>query len=108
LSQERLDQIYDNLIELRVLASDEDVFPPIDQDGVRGIRAPVLLVAGVESPFHLRVLVDGLEELIPNVERVDIPDASHLMHEDNPTALNQAILGFLGRHSDRPISPPSP
>jgi pimeloyl-ACP methyl ester carboxylesterase len=107
LSQERLDQIYDNLIELRALASDEEAFPPIDREGVRGIRAPVLLVAGVQSPFHLRVLVDGLEELIPNLERVDIPDASHLMHEDNATALNQAILGFLGRHSDRPISPRS-
>jgi pimeloyl-ACP methyl ester carboxylesterase len=102
-----LDQIHDNLIELSALATDEDVFPPIDKDEVRGIRAPVLLVAGAQSPFHLGVLVDSLEELIPNVERVDIPDASHLLHEDNATGLNQAIRGFLGRHSDRPISPPS-
>jgi pimeloyl-ACP methyl ester carboxylesterase len=54
------------------------------------------------------VLVDRLEELLPEMERVEIPDASHLMHEDNAAVVNEVILGFLGRHRDRPMSPPSP
>jgi pimeloyl-ACP methyl ester carboxylesterase len=108
LSQERWDQIHENLFEMKLLKRDAELFPPIDDDGVRGIRAPVLLVVGEQSPLHLRVLVDRLEELLPDMERVEIPDASHLMHEDNAAVVNEAILGFLGRHRDRPMSPPSP
>ncbi len=36
-------------------------------------------------------------ELVPNVERVEIPDASHVMQEDNPPATNEAILGLRER-----------
>ena len=108
LSQERWDQIHENLFEMKLLKRDAELFPPIDDDGVRGIRAPVLLLVGEQSPLHLRVLVDRLEELLPEMERVEIPDASHLMHEDNAAVVNEVILDFLGRHRDRPMSPPSP
>ena len=57
----------------------------------------MLLVVGEQSPLHLRVLVDRLEELLPDMERVEIPDASHLMHEDNAAVVNEVILGFLDR-----------
>jgi len=106
LSQERWDQIHENFFEMKQVERGAEVFPPIDDDGVRGIRAPVLLVVGEQSPFHIRVLVERLEELLPDVECVEIPDASHLMHEDNAAAVNEAIVGFLGRH--REMSPPSP
>jgi pimeloyl-ACP methyl ester carboxylesterase len=108
LSQERWDQIHENLFEMKLLKRDAELFPPIDDDGVRGIRAPVLLLVGEQSPLHLRVLVDRLEELLPEMERVEIPDASHLMHEDNAAVVNEVILDFLGRHRDRPMSSPSP
>jgi pimeloyl-ACP methyl ester carboxylesterase len=39
--------------------------------------------------------MDRLEELLPNAARVEIPDASHIMHEDNPDAYHQAVLSFL-------------
>ena len=42
-------------------------------------------------------VTDRLEELLPNVERVRIPSASHLMHEENAPATSEAILDFLGR-----------
>ncbi len=41
-----------------------------------------------------------MEELLPNPERVEIPDASHLMHEDNSSRVNEAVLDFLGRHRE--------
>lgn len=37
----------------------------------------------------------GLQELIPDSRRIDIPDASHIMHEDNPEAFNDAVIDFL-------------
>ena len=30
-----------------------------------------------------------------NVQRSVVPGASHIMHEDNPPAVNEAVLGFL-------------
>jgi pimeloyl-ACP methyl ester carboxylesterase len=82
--------------------------PPLSQDDVRGVHVPTLLVTGERSPTWLLHLTDVLEELLPDVERVEISRASHVMHEENAPAVNEAILGFLGRHRDRPTSPPSP
>ena len=81
-------------------------FPPLGDDEVRGIGARVLLVTGALSPTLAHLWTDRLEELLPIVERINIPEASHLMHEQNASAANEAILGFLGRH--REMSPPSP
>jgi len=43
-------------------------------------------------------LTDLLAGLLPNAEKIVIPDASHLMHEENAPAVNEAIVGFLGQH----------
>jgi pimeloyl-ACP methyl ester carboxylesterase len=83
-------------------------FPPLGDDEVRNIRAPVLLVTGERSPAMFLRLTDRLEELLPIVERVEIPAASHLAHEENASAVNEAVVEFLGRHSDRPMFPLSP
>jgi pimeloyl-ACP methyl ester carboxylesterase len=45
-------------------------------------------------------MTDVLEEILPNTERVEIPNASHLMHEENAPAVNEEILAFLDRHRD--------
>ena len=76
-------------------------FPPLSEGDVRGVRVPTLLVTGEHSPTWLLHLTDVLEELLPDVERIEIPEASHVMHEENPQAVNEAILGFVGRHRDR-------
>lgn len=73
-------------------------FPSLTDDDVRGVRAPVLLLTGEHSPAFLLRLTDRLEELLPVVERVEIPGASHAMHEENAPAVNDAIIAFLGRH----------
>jgi pimeloyl-ACP methyl ester carboxylesterase len=72
-------------------------FPPLSDDDVRGVRVPVLLVTGELSPPLFLRLTDRLEELLPRVERVEIPEASHAMHEENAAAVNDAIVRFLGR-----------
>ncbi len=79
-------------------------FPPLGDDQVRGMRAPTLLITGEHSPAFLLRLTDRLEELLPIVERIEIPDASHVVHEDNPTAVNEAILAFIRRQADNPTS----
>jgi pimeloyl-ACP methyl ester carboxylesterase len=75
-------------------------FPPLSESDVQSIRTPTLLVTGERSPSILRrVVTDKLEALLPNVERVEISAASHIMHEENSAAYNDAVLNFLQSHS---------
>jgi pimeloyl-ACP methyl ester carboxylesterase len=83
-------------------------FPPLVDDDVRGIRAPVLLITGEHSPVLFLRVTDRLEELLPIVERIAIPAASHLMHEENASVVNGAIIEFLGRHCGGLGAPSSP
>jgi hypothetical protein len=76
-------------------------FPPLDEDDVRGIRVTTLLMTGQRSPTVLLRLTEHLQRLLPHAERVEIAGASHAMQEENPGAVNQAILGFLARHSSQ-------
>lgn len=96
LGDERLQTMRENLSAARAQLLGAG-FPPLDDDEVRGVGVPVLLVTGEHSPAFFLRLTDRLEELLPNVERVEIPDASHIMHEQNAPAVNEAILAFLRR-----------
>lgn len=59
---------------------------------------PVLLLTGELSPGVLLRLTDRLEELLPRTERIEIAGASYAMHEEKASAVNEAIVAFLGRH----------
>lgn len=99
VARERVPQMRENLSALKA-GLFRAGFPAVDPEEVRALRIPVLLATGVHSARVLHRLVDRLAELLPNTERVDILRASHLMHEENPSALNGAVLDFIGRHRD--------
>jgi pimeloyl-ACP methyl ester carboxylesterase len=100
LPEERTQQARENLGTLRAQLLGAG-FPPLDEEGVRGIRVPTLLMTGQRSPAFLLRLTEHLQRLLPNAERVDIAGASHAMQEENPGAVNEAILGFLARHASQ-------
>jgi pimeloyl-ACP methyl ester carboxylesterase len=58
-------------------------------------------LTGEHSPSIEGELSEWLAELLPEVEQVVVPDASHLMHEDNPAFVNDVITGFVDRHPSR-------
>jgi pimeloyl-ACP methyl ester carboxylesterase len=92
LSDARLRQARDNLIVAEFLGSG---FVSVDPGEMRRIEDPTLLVTGARSPALFHRLTDRLEELLRRVQRVEIPQASHVMHEDNAPAFNAAVLSFL-------------
>jgi pimeloyl-ACP methyl ester carboxylesterase len=102
LPEERKQQARENLNTLRAQVLGAG-FPPLSDDDVRSVAAPTLLMTGARSPAYPLRLVDRLQQLLPNAERVEIASASHLMHEENAAAVNQTILGFLARHTSQTV-----
>lgn len=98
LPEERKQQARENLATLRAQLLGAG-FPPLDEEDVRDVRVPTLLMTGQRSPAFLLRLTEHLQRLLPDAERVDIADASHAMQEENPGAVNEAILDFLARHA---------
>jgi pimeloyl-ACP methyl ester carboxylesterase len=92
LSERRMQQVRANFIKAELLGSG---LAPINDEQVRGISVPTLLVTGSRSPHMFHRLTDRLEELLPNTKRVEIDGASHIMHEDNAEGYDGAVLSFL-------------
>ena len=38
-----------------------------------------------------------MEQAVPGLERVDIPDAAHMVNMEKPEEFNKAVLDFLDR-----------
>ncbi len=74
-------------------------FPAFGPDDARAVAVPTLLVSGTSSPPHLTAVVDRLEELIPDVERLDIAGASHAMFATHPAEFNTGVLRYLRAHA---------
>lgn len=100
LPESRRAQVHDNLtnVKAELLGSG---FLPLDANQVRRVQAPTLLITGQHSIGLFHCLTDRLEELLPHNERIEIPGASHMMHEDNAPAYNAAVLSFLEKHANR-------
>ena len=92
LSRSRMEQVHANSFRAEFLGTG---FLPLVADRLHAVRTPTLLVTAERSPVLFHRLADGLAELLPDVRRVQVAAASHMMHEDNPAAFNNAVLAFL-------------
>jgi len=92
LSEERRNQIQANAIKAELTGSG---FAPLKDEKIRGVEIPTLLMNGSESPALFHRLLDRLEELIPDTKRFKVPEASHIMHEDNPSVFSKTVQTFL-------------
>ena len=62
----------------------------------KGIRCPALIVRGALSDIVALESAEKVVQTIPGSRRVEIPEAAHMVAEDNPEAFNAAVLEFLG------------
>lgn len=99
LPEARLDQARDNMSAVRgeLLGSG---FAPVDQEQVRGVTRPVLLVTGDESIPLFRRITRKAHNLLPHAELCRLAATSHLMHEQDASGFNEAALTFLRRHRE--------
>jgi pimeloyl-ACP methyl ester carboxylesterase len=59
------------------------------------LRCPTLLVRGAVSDIVAAESVQKVAAAIPASKAVEIPEAGHMVAEDNPQAFNAAVLEFL-------------
>lgn len=95
LSEKRREQARVNTIKAEYVGSG---FLPVDAADVRHVQVPALLINGANSPAMFHRLLDYMDELLPDSERIIIPSASHIVQEDNPGALNAAVVPFIQQH----------
>ncbi|HET6245162.1 MAG: alpha/beta hydrolase [Bacteroidetes bacterium] len=74
-------------------------FPEFSKQQAKQLQIPTLLVYGKNSPRFFHSISNKLFNLLPNCERVFIPNAAHSTHGDNPKVYNQKVLEFLLKHN---------
>jgi len=87
----------DNLLEVwgqNINESSE----PLDEEKIKALQVPVLLLYGENSPMYFREIIKELEILLPNSEKVLIENSSHGLYFENPEACDKVILEFLERN----------
>lgn len=62
---------------------------------VGSLKMPTLLVGGEKTSPENRNDLDATQKCMPSAKRVTIPNAGHLMHRQNATAFDAALLEFL-------------
>lgn len=62
------------------------------------ITQPVLAVLGENSAPTFAERRELLLSWLPNVEPFDLPDATHLLHAQNPRAMAEGLADFFSRH----------
>jgi len=100
LSKSRLEQARANTIKAEFTGSG---YPSLDDDKLRKLYIPTLLINGQNSPRLFHFLMDRIEELLPDAKRMEISGASHIMHEDNPSYYNEAVYSFLTENSKKDL-----
>ncbi len=89
----------DNAPEMRLeVRTPPEQYFPFSCDVAQTIRTPSLLLTGEVSPKMFSLVTDELERCLPNRERAMIPQASHGMHNMNPSAYSETVLAFLAKH----------
>jgi len=74
-------------------------FSSFPKEEASKMTIPTLFVYGKNSPKFLRSISDLLMGILPKCEKVVIPNASHLIHGDNPAGYNEKVLEFLSKHN---------
>jgi pimeloyl-ACP methyl ester carboxylesterase len=64
---------------------------------LRAVKAPTLVVEGARTPDWFKRIDKAVLSCIAGSRLVTIPDASHAMSADNPTAFNKAVMEFIAK-----------
>lgn len=66
-----------------------------DVERLHQITAPTLLLTGERDLPDFRLIADLLEASVPNIRRIDYPDAGHMLPLERAGEIGAALNGFL-------------
>ncbi len=92
------ERIMGNALEMKALTMSEDAFPALSHEEIKRIKVPTLLLSGEQTLEIHRYVDRELERLLPDCERVIIPNASHEMWAEYPKECADAVRTFLAKH----------
>lgn len=61
------------------------------------VDRPALMISASDDWFFPRGATDGMEELLPQVEKHVIPDAAHWLQQEKPAEVNELLVPWLER-----------
>lgn len=61
------------------------------------IAAPALFIGAADDAFLPPAGADGMEDIVPDLEKAIIPDCGHWVMWERPAALNAILIDWLGR-----------
>jgi non-heme chloroperoxidase len=88
----------DNIASYQADVTTKRPRPVFTCEMAKAITAPALLSDGERSPKFFYLIMDQLENCLPNRERIVVAGSSHTVPSEAPDAYGRAVLGFLGKH----------
>jgi pimeloyl-ACP methyl ester carboxylesterase len=70
-----------------------------DPARVQGLTTPVLYVTAADNHRH-RTILRRFRQVVPHTEAAVIPDASHMLHTDQPELVASELGAFFARHAN--------
>ncbi len=75
----------------------EDAAAMLWPGGLEGVRVPVLLIDGADSPPIIAAVHAALAERLPDVRRLSVPGAGHMVPITHPERIAAQVQAHLGR-----------
>jgi esterase len=89
----------ENARAMRCLLASEEPFPQLDEEHLRTLEVPTLLLAGERTePIH-DAIFKALSQVMTQAAPVRIPACGHGAHRDNPNAFNEVVMGFVSSNT---------
>lgn len=92
-----------NAQAMRALALSDNAYPALDRRALSMLEVPTLLLRGARTEAIHRAIFEALATLMPRAQTVEVPDAGHGVHRDNPGLFNEIVLSFLHRIGVGPV-----
>ncbi len=89
-------QLRDNVLTLLGQVNEQRL--PYGRAEAASIRVPTLFIGGAETKGSLPQVLRGLSTHVPDARVAMIPNASHMMFDEDPQAFCAAVLDFLTVH----------
>jgi pimeloyl-ACP methyl ester carboxylesterase len=90
--------LMDNAPEFKLETATEEFWTPFTRNDAARVGTPTLLVSGGSSLRMFQLIVDELERSLPHSEQIRLPDTSHDIPGEQPTAFNAMVAEFIDSH----------